>query len=60
MMVVALRQGLSIIEIPVTFRRRIGESKGASQSLLKGLEVGLVMIWHIMTYRPKPPPRSIP
>ena len=60
MIVVALRQGLSIIEIPVTFRRRIGESKGASQSLLKGLEVGLVMIWHIMTYRPKAPPRSIP
>lgn len=53
MMVVALRRGLSIIEIPVTFRRRIGESKGASQSISKGLEVGLVMIWHIMTYRPR-------
>ena len=58
MIVVALNRGLSVIEIPVTFRRRIGESKGASQSFRKGLEIGLVMIWHIMTYRCKTLPRS--
>jgi len=55
MMLVALARGLSIIEIPITFRRRIGLSKGASQSLWKGLVVGLAMIWHIITYRPLPP-----
>jgi uncharacterized membrane protein YjfL (UPF0719 family) len=52
MMLVARARGVSIIEIPVTFRRRVGKSKGASQSLWKGLNVGLAMIWHIMTYRP--------
>ena len=52
MMLVALARGVSVIEIPVTFRRRVGQSKGASQSLWKGLAVGLAMIWHIMTYEP--------
>jgi Glycosyl transferase family 2 len=52
MMLVALARGVSVIEIPVTFRRRVGQSKGASQSLRKGLAVGLAMIWHIMTYQP--------
>lgn len=53
MMLVALYRGLSLIEIPVTFRRRVGVSKGASQSVGKGFKVGLVMIWHILTYRPR-------
>src|ERR1700694_29131 len=52
MMLVAPGRGVFIIEIPVTFRRRVGKSKGASQSLWKGLNVGLAMIWHIMTFRP--------
>jgi glycosyltransferase involved in cell wall biosynthesis len=52
MMLVALARGVSVIEIPVTFRRRVGQSKGASESLRKGLAVGLAMIWHIMTYQP--------
>lgn len=51
MILVALAHNLSIVEVPVTFRKRVGESKGASQSILKGLEVGLQMIWHIITYR---------
>lgn len=53
MLLVALAQGLGVIEIPITFWRRVGQSKGASQSLWKGLQVGLVMIWHILTYRPR-------
>jgi len=53
MMLVALSRGVSIVEIPVTFRRRVGKSKGASQSVWKGLNVGLAMIWHILTYRPR-------
>lgn len=53
MMVVALEKGLSIIEIPVTFRRRVGQSKGASRSLAAGLLVGVSMIWHILTYSPR-------
>jgi cellulose synthase/poly-beta-1,6-N-acetylglucosamine synthase-like glycosyltransferase len=59
MMLIGLTRGLSLIEIPVTFRRRDGRSKGASQSLFKGLQVGLAMIWHILTYRVKPESESI-
>ena len=54
MLLVAIARGLSVVEIPIRFRRRIGQSKGASQSLWKGLQVGLVMIWHIMTFGLKP------
>lgn len=51
MILVALLRGLSVVEIPVAFHRRIGNSKGASQGIWKGFVVGLEMIWHIMTYR---------
>jgi len=51
MLLVAIAKDLSVVEIPIRFRRRAGVSKGASQSLWKGLQVGLVMIWHIMTFR---------
>jgi len=53
MMVVALERGLSVVEIPVTFRKRIGESKVASRSIWSGLKVGLAMIWHILVYKTK-------
>jgi len=52
MLLVALYRGLSLIEIPVTLHRRIGVSKGAGRNFSAGLQVGLVMIWHILTYRP--------
>jgi hypothetical protein len=55
MLLVAMARGLSVIEIPIRLRRRVGQSKGASQSLWKGLEVGLTMIWHIMTFRVRAP-----
>jgi glycosyltransferase involved in cell wall biosynthesis len=54
MLLVAIARGLSVVEIPIRFRRRVGTSKGASQSFWKGLQVGLVMIWHIMTFRLEP------
>lgn len=53
MMLVALYRHLSLVEIPISFRRRIGSSKGAGQSLGMGLKVGLRMIAHIVFYRPK-------
>src|SRR5260370_5598906 len=53
MLLVALYRGLSLIEIPVTLRRRIGESKGAGRAFWPGFKVGLVMIWHIISYSPK-------
>lgn len=54
MVLVALNRHLSVVEIPVTFRKRIGVSKGASRSFSMGFLVGLTMIWHILTYRPQP------
>jgi hypothetical protein len=60
MTLLALARELSILEIPITFRRRVGKSKGASQSLWKGLTVGLSMIWHIITYRPPQAARRQP
>jgi hypothetical protein len=54
MLLVAMARDLRVIEIPIRLRRRVGESKGASQSFWKGLQVGLTMIWHIMTFRLPP------
>ncbi|HET6311085.1 MAG TPA: glycosyltransferase [Candidatus Nitrosotalea sp.] len=54
MLLVAMAYDLSVIEIPIRLRRRIGQSKGASQSVRKGLRVGLAMIWHIMSFRLEP------
>jgi glycosyltransferase involved in cell wall biosynthesis len=53
MLLVALYRGLSLIEIPVTLKRRVGVSKGAGRSFWPGFQVGLTMIWHILTYSPK-------
>src|SRR5439155_26960169 len=52
MLLVALYRGLTLIEIPVTLHRRIGVSKGAGRNFWAGLKVGLVLIWHILTYTP--------
>lgn len=57
MILVGVARGLSVIEIPIRFRRRRGKSKGASQSLLKGMNVGLAMVWHILTFNPRSTPR---
>jgi hypothetical protein len=59
MLLAALYRGLSLIEIPVTLRRRIGVSKGAGRSFWPGLQVGLIMIWHILTYSPGSRPRDL-
>jgi histidinol-phosphate phosphatase family protein len=53
MLLVAFAHGISVVEIPIRFRRRVGESKGASRSFTNGLKVGLAMIWHIMTFTPQ-------
>jgi cellulose synthase/poly-beta-1,6-N-acetylglucosamine synthase-like glycosyltransferase len=51
MLMVAMARNLTVIEIPIRLRRRVGVSKGASQSLWKGLETGVAMIWHIIAFR---------
>ncbi len=53
MIMVALSNNLVVIEVPVTFRKRVGKSKGAGGSKKKAIPVGLTMLWHILTYRGK-------
>jgi cellulose synthase/poly-beta-1,6-N-acetylglucosamine synthase-like glycosyltransferase len=61
MLLAAMARDLSVVEIPIRFRRRVGPSKGASQSLAKGFWVGLTMIWHIITFSLRPTPQpSLP
>jgi glycosyltransferase involved in cell wall biosynthesis len=48
MMKVALKKDLRVVEVPITFRKRVGISKGASGSKSAGLKIGLRMVWHII------------
>jgi glycosyltransferase involved in cell wall biosynthesis len=50
MLMVAISAGLKVVEVPVTFRRRWGRSKGASSGRRKGFGIGLQMIWHILSF----------
>jgi len=44
MIMVALENSLNIIEVPITFWKRRGKSKGASSNKWKGIKVGLEML----------------
>ncbi|HKN31534.1 MAG TPA: glycosyltransferase [Roseiarcus sp.] len=54
LMDVALAEGLTIVECPVTFHQRVGESKGGNTSNLRGLIVGSRMILGIVTNWKRP------
>lgn len=49
MTLVALKNGLRVLEVPVTFRKRVGVSKGAGGNRGLAMKVGLRMLWHILT-----------
>ena len=44
MMIKAARHGLRVIEVPVSYRKRLGHSK-VSGSLLASLKAGVKMVW---------------
>ncbi len=50
MLMTAIGDGLKVVEVPVTFRKRWGTSKGAGSSKRKGIGIGLKMMWHILTF----------
>ena len=52
MLLVAMKNDLRVVEIPVRFRRRIGVSKGASGNKWKAFKIGLKMIGHVLFYNP--------
>ena len=47
MIAVAIKNGLKVVEVPVTLKKRAGESKGVGTSYIRGLETGLIMIKEI-------------
>jgi glycosyltransferase involved in cell wall biosynthesis len=49
MTLVALKKGLRVVEVPLTFRRRVGVSKGAGGNKKLATKVGLKMLWHILS-----------
>ena len=46
---VGIENDLRIIEVPVTFNKRIGQSKIGSNKPLKALKVGFTFLWLILT-----------
>lgn len=49
MILVAIENNLSVVEVPITFRKREGYSKGAGGKKTLGFKVGLQMIWEIVS-----------
>lgn len=50
MTLVALKKDLKIIEVPITFRKRIGKSKGVGRNIIKGFINGLKM-WYLILFK---------
>lgn len=44
---IAIKNNLKVIEIPITFNRRVGRSKYTTTKR-KGLKYGLIMVWYIL------------
>ena len=47
MILVALREGLSVVEVPIKFRERVGKSKGAGGGRRRAMLIGFQMIAEI-------------
>jgi len=43
-----LKNNLKLIEVPVTFKKRIGKSKIQSQKKLKAIKLGFIFLWYIL------------
>ncbi len=48
MLKVALQKDLHVIEVPITFRKRVGLSKGAGGSKWRGFKIGVNMLLDII------------
>jgi len=49
-LILAIEKDLRIVEIPITFKKRIGESKYSGESVSKSLKIGLNFLWLIFRY----------
>lgn len=48
MIMVSLKNNLKVIEIPITFRERVGVSKAIGRNKWRGIKLGLKMLWLIL------------
>ena len=48
MTILGIRNDLRIVEVPITFRKRIGISKTKSDKKLRAIKYGLEFFWHIL------------
>ena len=46
----AIENDLRLIEIPITFKKRIGDSKIGTAKKLQAIKIGLLFIWIILRY----------
>ena len=46
----SIEKNLRIIEVPITFKKRIGESKYSGQSISKSLKIGFNFLWLIFIH----------
>ena len=48
MTIESLRHNLRIIEVPVSFKKRVGISKIGSEKKLKAIKIGFIFLWYIL------------
>ena len=48
MTIESLRHNLRIIEVPVSFKKRVGLSKIGSEKKLKAIKIGFIFLWYIL------------
>ena len=48
MTMIGIRNNLKIVEIPITFKKRIGISKTQSDKKIRAIRYGLTFFWHII------------
>ena len=46
---IGIENNLKIVEIPITFKKRIGVSKTGANKKLKAISYGLQFFWFILT-----------
>ena len=48
MTMIGIRNNLKIVEIPITFKKRIGISKTQSDKKIRAIRYGLTFFWYII------------
>ena len=49
MTMIGIENNLKIVEVPITFKKRIGISKTQSDKKIRAVRYGLTFFWHIIS-----------